>query len=171
MTASATEYRTCLEKARLMLLSKIIIWTSLRMLRRSCTVRATCPLKILNPSTSTSATTFPSLVDSSRSRQYGEWKAMVEQTSNILSRLLSSDAKADLLVLFHKNPGLIDTMEAIARRIGRMGSAVEAEMRDLVAMGLLKVKVIGGNMVYSLDRSGDKRILEEAADHIRIVKQ
>ena len=96
---------------------------------------------------------------------------MVEQTSNILSRLLSSDAKADLLVLFHKNPGLIDTMEAIARRIGRMSSAVEAEIRDLVAMGLLKVKVIGGNMVYSLDKSRDKRILEEAADHIRSILQ
>jgi predicted transcriptional regulator len=95
---------------------------------------------------------------------------MVEQTKdNILQRLLSSDVKADLLVLFHKNPGLIDTMDGIARRIGRLASAVEAEIRDLVAMGLLKVKIIGGNQVYSLDKVRDKTILDEAAGHIRSI--
>ncbi len=96
---------------------------------------------------------------------------MVEPTSNnILQRLLSSDVKADLLVLFHKNPGLIDTMDGIARRIGKLASAVEAEIRDLVAMGLLKVKSIGGNQVYSLDKARDKHILDEAAGHIRSIQ-
>jgi predicted transcriptional regulator len=96
---------------------------------------------------------------------------MVEQTSNnILQRLLSSDVKADLLVLFHKNPGLIDTMEGIARRIGRMTNAIEAEIRDLVAMGLLKVKFIGGVQVYALDKARDRHVLEEAAGHIRSIQ-
>lgn len=94
---------------------------------------------------------------------------MVEQTKNILERLLSSDVKADLLVLFHKNPGLIDTMEGIGRRIGRMTSAVDAEIRDLVEMGLLKVKIIGAAQVYSLDKTRNKSILEEAAVHIRSI--
>ena len=96
---------------------------------------------------------------------------MVDQTKeNILQRLLSSDVKADLLVLFHKNPGLIDTMEGIARRIGRVTSAVEAEIRDLVAMGLLKVKFIGAAQVYALDKVRDKRVLDEAANHIKSIQ-
>jgi hypothetical protein len=96
---------------------------------------------------------------------------MVEQTKdNILQRLLSSDVKADLLVLFHKNPGLIDTMDGIARRIGRLANAVEAEIRDLVAMGLLRVKFIGGTQVYALDKARDKHVLDAAANQIKSIQ-
>jgi predicted transcriptional regulator len=60
-----------------------------------------------------------------------------------MTRLLSSEVKGDLLVMFHKNPGIMDTMDGVARRIGRTASAVETDVEDLVKLGLLRKKRIG----------------------------
>lgn len=50
-------------------------------------------------------------------------------------RLLDSKVKAELRVLFHKNHGLIDIMESIARRIGRTANAIERTSQILLNSG------------------------------------
>ena len=90
--------------------------------------------------------------------------------SEILRRLLSSEIKGDLLVLFHKNPGLIDTMDGVARRIGRAATAIEAEIRDLVDLGVLRTKRIGTSKVYLLDRARDADLQEISANYVRNVR-
>ena len=89
----------------------------------------------------------------------------------LLNRLLSSDAKAELLVLFHKNPGLIDTMEGVARRIGKLPRSVETDVKELVDMGILKMKRIGKSEVISLDLAKDKEIQETVAKHLWSLKR
>jgi hypothetical protein len=60
-----------------------------------------------------------------------------------MTSLLSSEVKGDLLVMFHKNPGIMDTMDGVARRIGRTASVVETDVEDLVKLALLRKKRIG----------------------------
>src|SRR5438132_512296 len=85
----------------------------------------------------------------------------------ILSTLLASEVRGDLLILFHKNPGLIDTVDGIARRIGRTTISVISDVRELVQLGLLKQKRIGASEVLFLDRAKDREILESVANNLK----
>lgn len=73
------------------------------------------------------------------------------------------------MVLFHRNPGLIDTMEGVARRIGKTPLAIETDVKELVRIGVLKRKKIGVSEVILLDREGDRRILGSVAIHLKTV--
>jgi predicted transcriptional regulator len=84
-----------------------------------------------------------------------------------LSILLGSEVRGDLLILFHKNPGLIDTIDGVARRIGRTTVVIEADVRELVKIGVLKQKKIGVSEVICLDRAKDKEILGSVASHLK----
>jgi len=88
----------------------------------------------------------------------------------ILSTLLASEIRGDLLVLFHRNPGLIDTVDGIARRIGRTTISVTSDVRELLQLGLLKQKRIGASEVVYLDRARDRQILESVANHLKTVR-
>lgn len=85
----------------------------------------------------------------------------------LISTLLGSEVRGDLLVLFHRNPGLIDTIEGVSRRIGRSPSAIESDVRELIRLGVLREKKIGHAEVIFLDREKDRELLESVADHIR----
>ncbi len=88
----------------------------------------------------------------------------------ILSTLLASEVRGDLLILFHKNPGLIDTVDGIARRIGRTTISVISDVRELLQLGLLKQERIGASEVVFLDRAKDREILELVANHLKTVR-
>ena len=81
--------------------------------------------------------------------------------------LFSTEVKGDLLVLFHKNPGLIDSYDGVARRIGRVAKAIEADVRDLLTLGVLRSRQVGGNQVLYLDRSRDKATQETIVNHLK----
>lgn len=89
----------------------------------------------------------------------------------ILNSLLSSEVKGDLLVLFHKNPGLIDTIKGVARRIGRRANTIEQEVKDLIDLGVLGTKRIGTSEVIFLDRARDKEIQEIIANYLKNLKK
>ena len=91
----------------------------------------------------------------------------MSEGNELLSRLLSSEVKADLLVLFHKNPGIMDTVDGVARRIGRTASVVETDVEDLVKLGLLRKKRIGKLEVVLLNREVDKKIQDSIVEHMR----
>jgi hypothetical protein len=80
---------------------------------------------------------------------------MSNNTESILHVMLSSKAKGELLVLFHKNPGLIDDVDGIARRIGRRERAITEDIEDLVRLGILQTKDVGESKVIFLDRAKD----------------
>jgi len=90
--------------------------------------------------------------------------------SEILSTLLGSEVRGDLLVLFHRNPGLIDTVDGVARRIGRTTVAVINEVRELLELGILRQKRIGASEVVFLDRAKDRELLESVANHLKTVR-
>lgn len=82
-------------------------------------------------------------------------------------RLLDSEVKAELLVLFHKNPGLIDTVEGIARRIGRTAQAIKKDIKDFAQFGLVRVKKYDGVMAVSLNHERDKEIQDAILKHLK----
>lgn len=87
--------------------------------------------------------------------------------AQMLETLLASETTGDLLVLFHRNPGLIDTVDSIARRIGRTGNAIEEDVRGLANLGILKARRIGSSEVLFLDRARDREVLDAIAKHLR----
>ena len=91
----------------------------------------------------------------------------MSEGSELMTRLVSSEVKGDLLVMFHKNPGIMDTMDGVARRIGRTASVVEADVEDLVKLGLLRKKRIGKLEVILLNREVDKKIQESITEYVR----
>ncbi|MBI2184277.1 MAG: hypothetical protein HYU39_04875 [Thaumarchaeota archaeon] len=91
-------------------------------------------------------------------------------TTELLNKMLSSEVKGDLLVLFRKNPGIIDTMEGVARRIGRRPQSVETDVRDLVNIGMIKTKKIGTMEVFSLDYAKDMEIQKAVEEHFKSLK-
>jgi len=76
----------------------------------------------------------------------------------LLKRLLSSDAKAELLTLFRANPGLVDGIDGVARRIGRTRASVEPEVEDLKRLGILSKRQVGKIEVLFLDRQKDAEV-------------
>ena len=91
--------------------------------------------------------------------------------TQILSTLLASEVRGDLLILFHKNPGLIDTIDGVARRIGRTAAVIGSDIRELVNLSVLKQRKIGSSEVIFLDRRRDREVLESVANHFRTAKQ
>ncbi len=78
-----------------------------------------------------------------------------DQGEAILHTFLASRARGELLVLFHRNPGLIDTAEGIARRIGRSASSIEKDLDGLIKLGILARKALGESEAIFLDRAKD----------------
>lgn len=74
---------------------------------------------------------------------------------------------SDLLVLFHRNPGLVDTQEQIARRIGRSSKSITKEITDLVDLGMLRPMQIGKLEVLKIDRKRDEEIQGLVADYVQ----
>jgi len=95
----------------------------------------------------------------------------MSEAQQIIATLLSSEVRGDLLVLFHRNSGLVDTIDGVARRIGRTGFSIENDVRDLVKLGVLKTKKIGSSQVILLDRARDREVLEAVANHIKSVNR
>ncbi len=84
--------------------------------------------------------------------------------------LLATETRADLVSIFRKNPGLIDSAEGIARRVGRNGGAIQADLQELVKLGILKTRRFGDNEVISLDRARDKTIQNEVGEYLQNLK-
>jgi len=78
-------------------------------------------------------------------------------------KLIGTEIKAELLRLFHMNPGVLDTVDGIARRIGRMPNDVETEIVTLVDLGVLRRERFGKLDVVSLNTRKDKEVQEKLA--------
>lgn len=94
----------------------------------------------------------------------------MSEKNELLNRLVSSEVKAEILTLFHKNPGIVDTLDGVARRVGRTAKSTEADVKDLVNLGILRNRRIGRFEVLSLDRAKDKGIQEAVAGYLQGVK-
>lgn len=62
------------------------------------------------------------------------------------------------MTLFHNNPGPVDTVRGVARRIGRNETEIEPGVSDLRELGILQSKTLGRLKGISFDRAKDREI-------------
>jgi hypothetical protein len=75
-----------------------------------------------------------------------------------LNVLLASEISVDLMTLFHKNPGVMDSIDGLARRIGYLPDAIRSDLDAIAGLGVVTKKKLGDRDVYSLDRRKDAEI-------------
>ena len=75
-------------------------------------------------------------------------------------------------MLFRQNPGIIDTNEGVARRLGVDPDAIDKEIQELIDVGFLRKREFGKYEVISLDEKRDREIQESATAFLvsKIVK-
>ncbi|PKK86208.1 MAG: hypothetical protein CVT48_02190 [Thermoplasmata archaeon HGW-Thermoplasmata-1] len=69
-----------------------------------------------------------------------------------------SDLKIEILVFFHNNPGVIDTVEGLAKRLGKTVDVVKHEIADHINIGILKERKIGDKIVLTYDKTQEQEI-------------
>jgi len=84
----------------------------------------------------------------------------------IIDKLLSSNAKADLLTLFSENPRLSERPDKIAERIGRKPAEIRGDLKDLQEIGILSRKKIRGSETVHYDRKRAAEIQKILASYI-----
>ena|SRR5437016_3786273 len=91
-------------------------------------------------------------------------KTKLNGKKSIIETLFSSEVKVELPLLFHGNPGITDTIDGIALRIGKNGHEVKPDMDDFVNLGIVKKRTLGKDReIFQLDRVGDKT-MQKALD-------
>ena len=88
-------------------------------------------------------------------------------TGELVARLLASEVRGDILALFHRNPGIIDTLEGVALRIGKRAESIEEDIKDFVDLGILRARRIGNSKVFSLNRERDRETQQLLAEHVK----
>ncbi len=81
-------------------------------------------------------------------------------------RTLSSNLLADTLVLFRNNPGLVDTVDAVARRLGVSPMKLKAETDAMRRVGILKEEKISGFDILSFDLAADEVVSRHVGEKI-----
>ena len=85
----------------------------------------------------------------------------------MMERLLGSESKGELLMLFHNNPGLVDSMEGVARRLGKHSGQIEADIKDFIDLGLLVPISAGKLALISFSKERDAQIQESMSRYIK----
>jgi hypothetical protein len=85
----------------------------------------------------------------------------------LLERLLSSESKGELLMLFHKNPGIVDSIDGVARRIGKGKNQIENDVKDFIEMGLFNTVTAGKMVLISFSKEKDKEIQDSVTRYIK----
>ncbi|MDD5502702.1 MAG: hypothetical protein PHH26_04465 [Candidatus Thermoplasmatota archaeon] len=71
---------------------------------------------------------------------------------------ISSDMKCQVLVFFHNNPGVVETLEGLAKRMGVSVEALEKEISDHVTLGLLKERQVDHKKVLIYNKEKESEI-------------
>jgi len=86
---------------------------------------------------------------------------MDSQLLDFLKNQVNSFVKWDLVRFFHENPNTTDTAKNVARYAGRDPVAIEQELGELAASGVLQRDTVEEMTVYSLATDQDMRDLIE----------
>ena len=87
--------------------------------------------------------------------------------NRIIDVFLSSEAMADIVLLFRRNPMLIDYGDHIASRIGRHGESVKRDLKKLAKLGVLDAEKIGKKTWFGFDAKKDRQVQEIIKNYIR----
>jgi hypothetical protein len=78
-----------------------------------------------------------------------------ERMDAFFARTMASDLLADALALYRNNPGLVDTQEAVSRRLGVSARRFAPEVEAMKRVGVLKEEQAGKFRLLFYDRAAD----------------
>jgi hypothetical protein len=78
---------------------------------------------------------------------------MDPEVLEFLKTTVNSFIKWDLVIFFFENPHTTDTIDNIARYIGRDATVIKADLEELVRAGVLDQHASGTLIVYSLTKN------------------
>ena len=84
-----------------------------------------------------------------------------------ISKILGSDVKLEILALFHENPELTDKIDGVSKRIGRDADEIEAEVIDLIDIGILRTKTVESSKIIYYDKKNDVEIQKRISYQLR----
>jgi hypothetical protein len=82
---------------------------------------------------------------------------MDPEVLEFLKTTVNSFIKWDLVIFFFENPHTTDTIDNVARYIGRDATVIRADLESLVAAGVLEEHTAGNLTVYSLTKDAQIR--------------
>ncbi len=82
---------------------------------------------------------------------------MDPEVLEFLKTTVNSFIKWDLVIFFFENPHTTDTIDNIARYIGRDAAVIKTDLEDLVRSGVLEQHNAGNLTVYSLTKDASVR--------------
>ena len=84
-----------------------------------------------------------------------------------ISKLLGSEAKLEILALFHENPDLVDKIDGVSKRVGRDTSEIQAEVKDLIDLGVLHTRTVETSKVIYYDPKNVAKIQKQISYDLR----
>lgn len=79
---------------------------------------------------------------------------------------MDNETKLMITVFFRDNPGVVETLEGLAIRLGTTPDKLRDAIADHVSIGLLKERVIGDRTVLIYDRDMQRDVETFIADEI-----
>lgn len=80
---------------------------------------------------------------------------------------VDSELKAQVVIFYNNNPGVIETVEGLARRLGMSPVALRDAVADHVRLGLLSERKMGDKTVLIFNRDRRGQIQELIMDTLR----
>lgn len=80
---------------------------------------------------------------------------------------VDSDLKAQVVVFYNNNPGVLETPEGLARRLGTKLDAIRAALDDHIRLGLLKERKLGDKTVLVFDRDRRAAVQRMIVDSLK----
>lgn len=80
---------------------------------------------------------------------------------------VDSDLKAQVIVFYQNNPGVIETIDGLARRLGTNVDKLRHDIAAHIQLGFLHEKKVGDKVVLVYDRQQHKAIEDFIAEELR----
>ncbi|MFA5944096.1 MAG: hypothetical protein WC876_06490 [Candidatus Thermoplasmatota archaeon] len=87
--------------------------------------------------------------------------------SKVMDLWVASDLKIQSLNFFHENPGVIETLEGLARRLGTNVDGLRKEIADHITLGIIKEQKTGAYTLLVFDRRREGEVQGAIADRVR----
>lgn len=87
--------------------------------------------------------------------------------TKIMELWVASDLKVQTLVFFHDNPGVIETMEGLAKRLGTTVDQLRKELAGHIELGLIKQEKAGKFTILVFDRKREDDVQSAIAAHLQ----
>lgn len=87
--------------------------------------------------------------------------------SKIMELWVASDLKVQVLVFYHDNPGVMETVEGLAIRLGTNVDALRKDIAGHVSLGLIQEKKAGPLSILVFDRKREGEVQAAIEAHIR----